>query len=111
MVPTANLFGFARELFGVVAIPSKSGQWFPLPYYGYARQDKKVVAIPSKSGQWFPPYADSYSWQNITMSQSLLNQVNGSHNGKKCRNKFEFDVAIPSKSGQWFPLLRIHAYG
>ena len=54
------------------------------------------VAIPSKSGQWFRLDQNKFKDDPYDLSQSLLNQVNGSdividrtsEHDNKCRNPF-----------------------
>ena len=61
-----------------------------------------LVAIPSKSGQWFRQNLYLYEQERHIASQSLLNQVNGSDSRQNTGTVRRIDVAIPSKSGQWF---------
>ena len=62
-----------------VAIPFKSGQWFPHHPTGWYLDNQHNVAIPFKSGQWFPLKKMKKKDQFKNMSQSLLNQVNDFH--------------------------------
>ena len=67
-----------------------------------------IVAIPSKSGQWFRRIDHRDNISLLRMSQSLLNQVNGSDISSLLLVIQRACVAIPSKSGQWFRLILLY---